>query len=251
MSSNGIRILHIPTSEDPFVIIYKPHGMPSAPLFSDDNNNAFCRTAALFPELCRVRGKKTIEHGLLHRLDNDACGLLAIASTQQSYDALCESQKNGSFYKVYNVTCIQNEKNAKALGGFPPFSDFVHIVTGEKIIAESAFRPFGEGHRQVRPVTAKSGTAAERKSGTVIYRTEIDIVNVEKTIVKAQCRITAGYRHQVRCHLAWMGLPVFGDRLYNFQCNNERMLHFEGSILCFPHPLTGKKLVFTTSDEKI
>lgn len=248
MNEDEIRILHAPTEQDPFLILYKPHGMPSAPLSPGDVNNAVSCAAALFPGLYTVRGKKEIEHGLLHRLDNDASGLLLIASTQQAYDALCESQKKGLFEKQYSVTCGLNKNNAAELGGFPPVSDKCSIVSGAKIIAESSFRPFGTGRRQVRPVTPESGTAAEKKGGNTVYRTEIEIVHIEKTVVTAFCRITAGFRHQVRCHLAWEGLPVAGDKLYNAHCGDELILHFEGSSLCFPHPLTGQKTLFTTED---
>lgn len=248
MSTDEIKILHAPTAEDPFVVLYKPHGMPSAPLVPGDNNSAFSRTCALFPELSCVRGKKEIEHGLLHRLDNDACGLLVIASTQQSYDALYESQRKGSFEKTYSVVCLLNKNNPAELGGFPPVPGGRNIASGGRFTAESAFRPFGAGRGQVRPVTSESGTAACRKGGNIIYRTEIEIVSIEDTTVAARCRITAGYRHQVRCHLAWVGLPVLGDRLYNFRCGNERTMQFEGSSLCFPHPLTGERTIFTVRD---
>ncbi|MFA6855574.1 MAG: RNA pseudouridine synthase [Treponema sp.] len=243
----------MPTKKDPFVILSKPHGMPSAPLTEDDRNNAFCYVADLFPEILSVHGKKEIEHGLIHRLDNDASGLLAIASTQLAYDELCKSQKNGNFEKIYSAICVQNVENAGSLGGFPPVPVMMNMFNGQEIIARSTFRPFGEGHKQVRPVTPESGMSAERKGGTAIYCTKIAIEKVEGEFVKVQCKITAGYRHQVRCHLAWFGLPVLGDRLYNFSSTNftnkEQILHFEGIMLCFPHPLTGKKLIFTTTDE--
>jgi 23S rRNA pseudouridine1911/1915/1917 synthase len=244
MNTEKIKILHAPDKDDPFVILYKPHGMPSAPLSNSDNNNAFCSAAEIFPELFSVCGRKNIEYGLLHRLDNDACGLLVIASTQQAYDALYEAQKQGNFEKTYRVLCIQNKKNTTELGGFPPASSSSGIASGKQIIVESAFRPFGEGHRQVRPVTFESGKAAAKKSGSKIYRTEIEIVSVDNTIVIAMCRIKAGYRHQVRCHLAWQGLPVIGDALYNARYETGETLQFEGYGLRFPHPLTGEKIVY-------
>jgi len=250
MNENNIKILHTPTKEDPFVILSKPHGMPSAPLTEYDKNNAFCFTADLFPEILNVHGKKKIEHGLLHRLDNDASGLLVIASTQQAYEELYRSQKNGNFEKIYSAICVQNVKNAVSLGGFPPVPVIRNMLNGEEFITRSAFRPFGEGHKQVRPVTSESGLSAERKAGKAIYDTKIAIKNVEGIFARVQCKITAGYRHQVRCHLAWIGLPVLGDKLYNFYfTDKEKILYFKGIMLSFPHPLTGKKLIFTTTDE--
>ena len=49
-----------------------------------------------------------------------------------------------------------------------------------------------------------------KKCGNKIYSTDIKI---KKNI--AVCRITEGYRHQVRAHLAYSGYPICGDMLYN------------------------------------
>lgn len=36
----------------------------------------------------------------------------------------------------------------------------------------------------------------------------------EKTFTLARCVLTAGSRHQIRAHAAWLGFPLFGDSLY-------------------------------------
>jgi Pseudouridylate synthases, 23S RNA-specific len=243
VNTDKLTILHAPTADDPFAVLYKPHGIPSAPLVSSEAGDALSAAVTIIPGLSVVHGKKEIEYGLLHRLDTDACGLLLVASTQQSYDALSASQQNGSFEKTYRVVCMYDPANPLQLGGFPPPPE-ASVVQSAVITARSAFRPYGEGRRQVRPVTAASGTAAERKGGTVLYRTEIEIVDMQDAVVKAYCRITAGYRHQVRCHLAWLGIPVDGDRLYNVHCLTGAVLQFEGCGLSFPHPLTGAPVCF-------
>jgi 23S rRNA pseudouridine1911/1915/1917 synthase len=246
MSVQKIKVVHEPSLKEPFAVVYKPHGLPSAPLSVDDKENAFCYAACLFPELYDVCGKKQIEHGLLHRLDNEACGVLLIASTQQSYDFLIEAQKNGKFEKMYSVTCVLNKKNADSLGGFPPVPDIAETAAGQEIVLTSSFRPYGEGRKQVRPVTGESGKAAGRKGGTAVYKTEIQIIDIEKTTVITHCHITAGYRHQVRCHLAWQGIPAQGDKLYNALYGGGEM-QFEGSGISFPHPITGAEVIFSIS----
>lgn len=115
-----IEILKEATEEKPYLIIYKPKGLPSAPLTADDTNNAFSQAAELFPQLLNVHGKKEIEHGLLHRLDTATDGLLVIASNQECYDFLIKEQEEGRFYKTYTAECDIIPENAKELGGFPP-----------------------------------------------------------------------------------------------------------------------------------
>ncbi|UKI54519.1 MAG: hypothetical protein L6V90_07365 [Treponema succinifaciens] len=56
----------------------------------------------------------------------------------------------------------------------------------------------------------------------------------------AKCSIKEGYRHQVRSHLAWLGFPVRGDKLYNPLCSQNEEMQFFADCLKFPHPLTGK-----------
>ena len=76
-----IQIAIAPSKENPFVVIKKPRGLPSAPLFEGDEC-AFMQAAKLYPYLLEVSGKKAIEHGLVHRIDTETEGLLLIATTQ-------------------------------------------------------------------------------------------------------------------------------------------------------------------------
>jgi 23S rRNA pseudouridine1911/1915/1917 synthase len=50
------------------------------------------------------------------------------------------------------------------------------------------------------------------------YNTEI----LEKTALEEELyfslRIVRGFRHQIRCHLSWIGCPILNDRLYGDIC---------------------------------
>ena len=236
-----IKIIHEPTVEKPFLVLDKPKGLPSAPLKEDDFDNAFSQAAELFPQLLNVHGKKEIEHGLLHRLDTATDGLIVIAASQECYDFLSREQEEERFIKTYTAECDINTENADALGGFPPEQpDF----TDSKIKAVSYFRPYGQGRKEVRPVTENSGKAALSKLGKAkLYTTEIEITKISEIKVRAICHISQGFRHQVRCHLAWAGFPVCGDTLYNANVRNmdedkknaEKLL-FSASAISFEYP---------------
>ena len=111
-----IQIAIAPSKENPFVVIKKPRGLPSAPLFEGDEC-AFMQAAKLYPYLLEVSGKKAIEHGLVHRIDTETEGLLLIATTQESYNAFINFQREGKFLKGYSAKC---QKIEKPLEGFPP-----------------------------------------------------------------------------------------------------------------------------------
>ena len=226
----NIEIIHELTADKPFLVIYKPKGLPSAPLTAEDSENALSQAVAMFPEIKTVCGKKPIEYGLLHRLDTATDGLMVIAATQECYDFIMTEQAEGRFIKTYTAECNILPDNAKLLGGFPADIPILPKVS-------SYFRPYGEGRKEVRPVTENSGKAALSKLGKKkLYTTKIEIQKLSDTRAIATCEITEGYRHQVRCHLAWAGYPVIGDQLYNSDKKNAENLLFSATKISFEYP---------------
>jgi len=254
--SDKIKIIKEPTEELPFAVIYKPKALASAPITAEDKDNAFYQAAELFPKLLEVQGKKAIEHGLLHRLDTATDGLLLIAASQDFYDYMLCEQEEGRFIKYYKASCKLDNNNCRELGGFPiecpavsgwlpnppaPKADF------HPFVIESYFRAFGKGGKEVRPVTEKSGMAALKKVGKLkLYKTELVTLENCGESVNVVCKISQGFRHQVRCHLAWAGLPIINDPIYNAKSlGTSEPLQFSATALEFINPKDGKLLKFS------
>ena len=243
-----IRVVHPPSQEDPFLVVDKPSCLPSAPLF-DGQDSALTQAVRLFPQLNGVVGKKAVERGLLHRLDTAARGLLLIAATQHSYDALSASQVRGEFCKGYSARCRFLPKDERGvMQGFPPapFEIPLECLQDEpvRVCVCSRFRHWGANGSQSRPVTDLSGKAAIKKSSPVVYETLMSLRCASGEIL-ADCSIARGFKHQVRCHLAWLGFPVAGDELYCPEASAGETLEFCATTLRFPHPLTGQQVVIT------
>jgi 23S rRNA pseudouridine1911/1915/1917 synthase len=242
---NIITVIHVPDAYNPYLVIYKPAGLPSAPLKSNTDDSAYAQAVKLFPFLDVVSGRKQEEHGMLHRIDTSTRGLLLIASTQESYEKLLKAQLLNKFEKTYHAKSVINKENSISLGGFPPIpTDLPLLKQGLIFSINSLFRPYGNRNIEVRPVTEKSGTAALKKSCKNRYITNITVITNCNGFVDTFCTITAGYRHQVRCHLAWIGIPILGDILYNSWRTEKQQFCFEAFRISFPHPLTGEKVVF-------
>lgn len=243
-----IKIISEPTLEKPFLVIYKPQGIPSAPLLQDDKISALSQAVSIFPEIKNVSGRKQIEYGLLHRIDTQTEGLLLIATSQFFYDDLILQQESGKFIKTYLAECVSTPENNKTeKTGFPPIDNKKHeeLEHGKTIRVSSYFRNYGEGLKSVRPVTENSGKAALRKIGKQKeYTTEIKLIEKNEISYKFECRISSGHRHQVRCHLAWLDFPIIGDKIYNFsELNSEKTekMRFKAVGLQFTNPITLKK----------
>ena len=201
----------------------------------------------------QVRGKKAIEAGLLHRLDTDTRGLVLFAKDQAVYDFLAARQEAGQMIKTYcafvepnRVPEIDNGYGfgATELSMLKELSDVQRgiaaqeqVVVQEQIAAqlpltlESQFRNFGPGAKRVAPVF--SGSRHYKKDGR-LYTTVIEAADIlpspidgndtvtqtacesrpSPLLIRVRCRLSRGYRHQVRAHLAAAGLPIVGDPLY-------------------------------------
>jgi len=55
----------------------------------------------------------------------------------------------------------------------------------------------------------------KHKTTKDIYRSEITLIERDADHVITQVKILRGYRHQIRSHLAYIGLPIVGDPLYH------------------------------------
>mgnify|MGYP002859910844 CR=1 FL=1 len=235
LDSLKIKIIHEPNVEEPFAVVFKPSGLASAPLKAGESS-ALTQTASMFPAVLNVDGKKSVEAGLVHRIDTATSGLLLVASSQEFYNHILACQQSGRFIKGYSALCDIEMTNAQKLGGFPELPERAKKSAGialnyffnqdgnsrnewRGLELSSYFRYYQKGAVQVRPVLENSNSAALKKiAAKKLYSTRILSIKADaaSSVAQVKCKIAQGFKHQVRSHLAWLGLPARGDSLYNF-----------------------------------
>jgi 23S rRNA pseudouridine1911/1915/1917 synthase len=78
------------------------------------------------------------------------------------------------------------------------------------------------------------------------YRTEIIHWETRGEYTLFRLRIYRGFRHQIRCHLAWMGYPLLNDALYGGRiCPDYPGLALRAQSISFPDPVTGEIREYT------
>jgi 23S rRNA pseudouridine1911/1915/1917 synthase len=199
-----------------YAVAYKPPLWHSAPLKGEEYSGESSARILLFwyadtyPGVLEIRGKNTHEGGILHRLDYETHGLVLFAKTQGAMDVLTRQQREGLFVKEYGAL---SGGNRGELPGFPPA-----LSPGPApFTIESAFRPFGPGRREVRPVVPAGGGKVPQKIALdqgKPYTTEVLEMIRRGNRVYFRLRIRRGFRHQIRCHLSWLGYAVLNDTTY-------------------------------------
>jgi 23S rRNA pseudouridine1911/1915/1917 synthase len=215
---------------DDFAVIFKPPRMHSVPLAQKKGDTLLEWYASVFPPVV----------DLMHRLDFETHGLALAAKNLKAFEFLKAAQDNNEFIKEYSAVCsdLADESSVAALGFPPPPFSARELSVGKPLVIESYFRPFGPGRKQVRPVIedGKKHRELATDSGG-FYRTTI----TGKAGGVLTVRITRGFRHQIRCHLCWIGLPIQNDPLYpNPSPPSLNTLALRAHALFFPDPSGGK-----------
>ena len=173
--------------EDPrFVVLGKPVGVVSEPGLGhrDDSllNGAFARWGAALARL-----GESHDHGLVHRLDRDTSGALIVALDAAAHEAL------------------RAQFEARPVG-----KRYLAIVEGRP--------PRPEGTTSVPLEEARRGDlkislVAPRAGGKPAV-THWKTIAATKRRALLEVEIETGRLHQIRAHLAHLGCPVVGDRVY-------------------------------------
>jgi 23S rRNA pseudouridine1911/1915/1917 synthase len=160
--------------------------------------------------------------GIVHRLDKDTSGVMVVARTQEALRSLTMQFKNRVVKKRYVALVAGVIKKGS---GTIDVGLGRHVKERKKISTHT--------HHAREAVT--SFTVKERYKNATLVEVEI------KT----------GRTHQIRVHMAHIGHPVLGDRMYGGGKSTQfgeriitrQMLHAE--TLSFLHPATGNPQSFT------
>ena len=220
-------ILH---EDDEVIVLNKPAGLlsiPSSPEAGSSEDTVLRRVR----EYMQFKlGHKTYV-GMLHRLDRDTSGSLAVALSKDAHAAGRELFKAHRFERHY-LALVQ---------GIPtPPKGTIHARIS------SGYR---DGRRKL---------VGEDKSG-LDATTDYKVRERLKDAALLELRLHTGRQHQIRLHLEKIGHPLIGERVYSGEKDsspkssafakatadkqagaNRNMLH--AWTLAFPHPITGKRI---------
>ena len=206
------------------LVIDKPAGVVVHPAAGNPAGTVVNALLGRYPEWNELFSGVGARPGIVHRLDKDTSGCLVVAKTPDAQFKL--------------GTAFAERKTAKT---------YLAIVRGEPP------RPYGElaGMIGRHPVNRQKMALLERggKEALTRYRV-LRTGELEKRKVSLlEVKIMTGRTHQIRVHMASIGVPVLGDDLYGGVRGVEfpvprQMLH--AWRLSLPHPADGRVLEFVS-----
>lgn len=158
--------------------------------------------------------------GIVHRLDRDTSGLMAVALSSAGYSGLVEQVRSHTMRREY-LALVDGEFG-------------VPTGTVDAPIARDPARP------------SRRKAAPEGRPARTHYEVVKEYAPSGVTLVRL--RLETGRTHQIRVHMASIDHPLVGDRLYRAGPDRIEVprLFLHAAGLGFVHPVTGQSLGFVS-----
>ena len=207
--------LDIIYEDEDVLVLNKPKGLvvhPAAGHQDDTLVNGLLY--AMGDSLSGINGE--LRPGIVHRIDKDTSGLLAVAKNDLAHAVLASQLKDHSMARTYEaIVC----------GGFREDSGTVDAPIGR------------------HPSDRKKMCVTQRNSKNAVPHWEV--VRRYRGYTHVRCRLEPGRTHQIRVHMAHIGHPILGDTVYGHKKaelgQDSQCLH--AGVLCFRHPRDGRPVI--------
>jgi len=217
--------LSIVFEDDHMIIINKPHGLvvhPGTGNMEGTLQNGLLHHHPALSKLPRA--------GLIHRLDKNTSGLLIIAKTNQSYNALVSDLQERLITRAYRAIWLGV------------------MTSGGSVDANLSRDP----NNRIRFKIMNQG-----KRAVTHYR----VLKKFKNHTFLGLRLETGRTHQIRAHLSHIQYPLIGDPLYGgrfftpkgakedliLKLKNFKRQALHACLLSFNHPIEKRKVKFEST----
>ena len=200
--------LDIVYEDEDLLVLNKPKGLVVHPAAGHENDTLVNGLLyALGDSLSGINGE--LRPGIVHRIDKDTSGLLAVAKNDFAHAVLASQLKDHTMARTYEAVVCGNLKEDSG----------------------TVDAPIGRhpSDRKKMCVIARGGRDAV---------THWEVVKRYRGYTHVRCRLETGRTHQIRVHMASIGHPILGDMVYGRKKpelgQDSQCLH--AGALCFQHP---------------
>ncbi len=216
--------------DEQVLVVGKPARVVTTPGLKHDRSSLLNGLFADYGPRLQQLGRER-DFGLLHRLDKMTTGLLIVALTRASYDALrvaFESRQIAKFYWAITGSTPQ-PLEGKIQSRIAEYEGYPRIKS--RLAAKTAWKD------AKKPPMKLARVSSSGEEASTAFRT----LQHNELGALLECRAFTGRLHQVRVHLTHIGCPIVGDDFYAPPglVDLAPRLALHAHRLVFKHPITG------------
>lgn len=155
---------------------------------------------------------KNLRPFIVHRIDKDTSGLMVVAKDDKVETLLGEMVRNKEIERKYY---------ALVYGVIPNDTGTIDAPIGR------------DEKNKLKMAVTKNGKNA------ITHFKVIKRYN-DKTLI--ECTLVTGRTHQIRCHMAYIGYPLYNDPIYSNRKSDEFGQFLHSHSIKFIHPITKKEI---------
>ena len=207
--------LDIVYEDEDVLVLNKPKGLVVHPAAGHQDDTLVSGLLyALGDQLSGING--VLRPGIVHRIDKDTSGLLAVAKNDLAHTVLASQLKDHTMARTYEAIVCGNLKEDSG----------------------TVCAPIGrhQTDRKKMCVTAHNSKEAV---------THWEVIARFRGYTHIRCKLETGRTHQIRVHMAHIGHPILGDMVYGRKKpelgQDSQCLH--AGALCVRHPRDGRPVM--------
>jgi 23S rRNA pseudouridine1911/1915/1917 synthase len=204
--------LNIIYEDDDLLVVDKPAGLTVHPAPGHPAHTLVNAILSRFPHLAAL--SDSMRPGIVHRLDRDTSGVMAVAKNSSAQAKLIEQFKARLVAKAYLVL---------VKGKLTPENGVIEAPVGR------------DPRNRKRMAVVEKGREA---------RTEYRVIKYIGDYTLLEVKPETGRTHQIRVHLSAIGFPVVGDKMYGVKSPFLSRQFIHASRLGFRLPSSGKYMEF-------
>ena len=203
--------VRIAYEDDHLLVVDKPAGLVVHPAAGHSSGTLVQGLAG------RTAGGDPTRPGIVHRLDRDTSGLLIVARTDEAYEGLRGLVRRHGLEREY-LALVRGRPRSRS----------------GRIEA-----PIGRDRRDPKRRSLDTDTPKDAI-------THFEVVELLPAHALLRVHLETGRTHQIRVHLAAIGLPIAGDPVYGTSEQGLRRQFLHAARLAFVHPVTGERVDVTS-----